>query len=465
MKKKNTAPKAKTAATSLLIEGGPIACLGSGGKVLENHSLLIQDDRITRIAPSSVLKKELASGKWGRKKPRVISAAGKLVMPGLINAHMHFYSTLVRGLTKAAPSANFREVLDNLWWRLDRKLTLADVEVSATLPLIDAIRKGTTTLIDHHASPFAISGSLDRIAKAVRRTGLRASLCYEVSDRDGPAVAEEGIRENEGFLKSLARTQGNQLRGLFGLHASFTLSDKTLERAVSVARDLGAGMHVHTAEAASDQEACVFEHGCRVVERFHRLGVLGPKTICAHAVHVSEQEMALLAQTQTKVVHNPQSNLNNAVGIANVIELLRRGVTVGLGTDAMTVNMFEEVRVALWAQKLRQNHPSAAFGEMIGTLLLNNPRIAEEYWPGLGLGALAEGAVADMILVDYLPPTPMDASNFFGHFAFGLAQSQVDTTICNGTVLMQGKKLLLDLDEARLAAQSRALATKLWQRF
>ena len=179
----------------ILIRNGILITFGKPCRVLEGHALLVEDGRIARIAPPASIEGSF---------DRVLDAKGKVVLPGLVNAHMHFYSTLVRGLGKAAPSRDFQEVLENLWWRLDRKLSLADVEVSAQVILLEAIRKGTTTLVDHHASPGAVRGSLDAIACAVKACGLRACLCYEVSDRDGERVADEGLEENAAFARRRA---------------------------------------------------------------------------------------------------------------------------------------------------------------------------------------------------------------------------------------------------------------------
>jgi len=441
--------------TRILIHNGTILTFGAPCRVLEGQALLIEAGRIARIAP-----KEAIPGPFDK----VIDAGGQVLMPGLVNAHMHFYSTLVRGLGKMAPSANFQEVLDNLWWRLDRQLSLDDVEVSAQVILLDAIRKGTTTLVDHHASPFAITGSLDRIAKAVQASGLRACLCYEVSDRDGAAIAAEGLEENAAFARRCTAEQDPQLRALVGLHAAFTLSDATLDRAASMGRELGIGFHVHVAEAASDVAVNLEQHGLTPTARLHAHGLLGPGTIAAHAVHVTNADIAILAATATFVAHNPQSNLNNAVGIADLLRLTAGGVRVGLGTDAMTVNMLEEVRVALWAQHLRQENPSCAFMEVANALFVRNPELVSRLW-GFPLGTIQEGAAADVILVDYHPPTPLNDDTVLGHLIFGLSQSTVDTTICAGRVLMEGKRLMIDVDEAELAARSRALATRLWERF
>jgi putative selenium metabolism protein SsnA len=439
----------------LLIANGPIFTGGADFKLLDGHGLLLEDGRVAKIAPIGELPSEGA---------RRIDARGKLVMPGLINAHMHFYSTLVRGLGKAAPAHDFDGVLRNLWWRLDRKLTLEDTYDSALIMMLAAVRSGTTTLIDHHASPGAILGSLERIARAGSETGLRIGLAYEISDRDGAEAADEGLAENAEAVHFSRERGSEHLRALIGLHASFTLSDETLSRAAALASGRGVGCHIHCAEAASDQEDCLARHGLRVVERLRRAGILGPKTIAAHAVHVDRAEIETLAATGTMVVHNPQSNLNNAVGIADIVALRAAGVLVGLGTDAMTVDMLEELRVALWAQHYGRRDPAQGFMEATGALFSGNPAIAERIW-GLPLGRLRESAPADVILVDYDPPTPLDASSVLGHFVYGVSQSIVDTTIVAGRVLMENKILKLGIDEERAAARSRELAAALWQRF
>ena len=438
-----------------LIQNGTIITFGKSCQVLEDHAILLEGDRIARIAPKAQIQGPF---------DRVLDATGKVVMPGLINAHMHFYSTLVRGLGKAAPSCNFQEVLENLWWRLDKKLSLEDTYISAKVMLVEAIKKGTTTLIDHHASPGAVRGSLDQIAKAVKETGLRSCLCYELSDRDGEKIAEEGLEENAAFIRRCQSEQDPQLKAMFGMHAAFTISDKTMAKASEMGHALGAGFHVHAAEAASDVDYNVKHFGKRVIERLEAHGILGEKSMAAHCVHINQHEVEILARTGTMVASNTQSNLNNAVGIADLVNLQGAGVLIGLGTDAMTVAMLEETRVALWAQHLRANNPSCAFMEVAGAITAKNPEIASRVW-GFPLGELKEGAAADVILMDYLPPTPLDNGTVLGHLIFGISQAVVDTTICGGRILMEGRKLAIGLDEAAMAAQSRELAVKLWDRF
>ncbi len=441
--------------STILIKNGTVVTLGQNSRFIRDGAVLIEGTRIKQIGKSSDF-----TGTYDK----VIDARNKVVLPGFINAHMHFYSTMVRGLGKIEPAVDFLDVLKKLWWKLDRQLILDDCYYSAFIPLIDAIKKGTTTLIDHHASPFAITGSLDRIASAVKQTGLRASLCYEVSDRDGGEIATEGIEENVKFIERCNAENDDQFRALFGLHASFTLSDRTLKKAVDAVRDLNTGFHIHVAEAVSDREHSMTHFGKPVVQRLYDAGILGPKTIAAHCVHIDESERSILKDTDTSVVHNPQSNINNAVGVADIIAMQKKGIRVGLGTDAMTVNMLEELRQALWIHHLAQDNPSVGFMEVMNTLTVNNAKIAQRYWDN-GIGELDEGHAADIILMEYYAPTPFNGDTFLGHLGFGLSQSVVDTTIVNGRVLMENRRLNIGIDEADIARESTKLAAKLWERF
>ncbi len=438
-----------------IIHGADILTFDPERPYLSGHAILVEDGLVARIAPYEDLRDEICE---------FINADGKILLPGLINAHHHFYSTMVTGLGKAKPAADFNGVLENLWWRLDKQLTLRDSYVSAAISAINGIRRGCTTVIDHHASPYHILGSLSQIAKAIKDTGIRANLCYEVSDRDGKERRDEGIRENLGFLKTYADGHDPHLRALFGMHAAFTLGDESLSMIADLVHEGGYGIHIHAAEAQSDQRYNIQHHGKHVVERLAKHGLLNAKSILAHGVHLTPKEMLMVAESGAAIVTNPQSNLNNAVGIADVCKMVKSGVTVGLGTDAMTVNMLEELRVGLWAQHLKQENPSAGFMEIASTLLYNNPAIAQKYW-GKGHGSITEGAAADMILVDYDPHTPLNAETWIGHVIYGISQAGVSSTIVAGDFLMWEGDLLLGFDEQELLAESRALSKALWERF
>ncbi|HPS64571.1 MAG TPA: putative aminohydrolase SsnA [Ignavibacteria bacterium] len=440
---------------NILIKNGTIITLAEGANVLTDKAIFISDGEIKKIDDEKNINDQTY---------RVIDAKGKVIVPGFINAHMHFYSTLVRGLWKTKPASNFIEVLNNLWWKLDKGLTEEMNYYSALIVMLNGIRKGTTTYFDHHASPMHITGSLTTLAKAVTDAGLRASLCYEISDRDGDNIAQEGLQENLNFIKYCKANKSEQLKALVGLHASFTLSDETLEKAATIGLENDIGFHIHIAEGESDQEQCIKEHNLRVVDRLDQFGILGNNTIGAHCIHINEDEMDLLAESGTAVVNNPQSNLNNAVGISDIIKLTEKGALVGLGTDAMTVNMLEEMRVALWVQHLKNNNPSCGFMEVTSMLLKNNSAIAERYFDK-PLGKICEGAHADIAIFNYEPPTPLDENTYLGHILYGLSQESADTTIAGGRVLMENKKLLLDINEEEVNAKARELTNELWKNF
>lgn len=439
---------------ALLIDNATLLSTGGEPFVRRASSVLVEDGIIARVAPSS---------RFAGFRCRRIDAGGKVVIPGLINCHTHLYSTFARGLTKTRPAHDFPAVLRNLWWRLDSALTTEDCYQSALVALIDSVRHGVTAVVDHHASPSAASGSLDAVARAVGETGLRACLCYEVSDRGGAEAAREGLAENVRFIRRCQAHGGAHLRALFGLHASSTLSDGTLEEASSLGHALEAGFHIHAAEAKSDQQATRRMSRLGVIGRLNSFGILGRRSIAAHCVHVSARDMRTLAETGTAVAHNPQSNLNNAVGIADVVAMARRGVEVGLGTDAMTSDMLEELRAALFAQRFGSGDPSVGFGEVTGALFRGNAAIAGRIF-GLRMGEIRAGFAGDLAIVDYDPPTPLAGANALGHALFGLSQARVETTVAGGRVLMERGRITLDIDVARVNARARELSRNLWQR-
>ncbi len=442
----------------MLITHARISTLGDEPRLIDDGALLIEGDRIAEVGSTAELTaRHPHAERW--------DAAGQLVMPAAICGHTHFYGAFARGMAvPGEPAANFPQILERLWWRLDKALTLEDVRYSALVCLIDAVRHGTTTLVDHHASPNAIEGSLDVIADAVTEAGLRASLCYEVTDRDGPERARAGIAENVRFARSRIADCRLQIAASFGLHASLTLSDETLAGCVAAAEELGLGFHVHVAEDVADQEDSLRKSGQRVVHRLRAAGVLGPKTIAVHCVHIDEGEIAALAETGTWVTHQPRSNMNNGVGVAAVERMLKAGVRVSLGNDGFSNNMVAEMKAAYLVHKLHQRDPRAMPGDLVMRLAYaNNAALARVFWPDLRLGELASGAAADLVMLDYHPTTPLSAGNLPWHLLFGFEASMVTATVCAGRVLMRERKLLT-LDEEAITARSRELAARAWQR-
>lgn len=392
-----------------------------------------------------------------------IDAKSGLIMPGFINAHMHFYSTFSRGMTPpGAPAQNFNEVLELLWWRLDKALTLEDTYYSAMTALVDAVKCGCTTIIDHHASPHAVTGSLFEIAKAAKEAGIRSSLCYEVSDRDGEEIADEGIAENINFIDWAERENDPMISGKFGLHASITLSDKTLEKCREAMGGRHAGYHVHVAEGPADEEDSIKKYGRRIVERFQDFGITCKKSIFVHCIHINENEKKIIRETDTAVVHNPESNMGNAVGAAKVADMIKDNLLLGLGTDGYVCDMIQSYRLGNALCKHSSAHPNAGWGELPAMLFENNAKIAERCFPAR-LGKLAKGCAADVIIMDYMPPTELSQKNINGHLLFGASGRNVVTTIANGKVLMKDRKLTT-LDREEIFARARECAKEVWKR-
>lgn len=441
----------------LLIGNGRVITRDETEPYISDGCVAIRDHLIAEIGSTREIKSKYPGALF-------MDVGGKVIMPGLTNTHMHLYSTFARGITlKDRPPVNFQEILERLWWRLDKVLTLEDIYYSALVRLMDCVKNGTTTVFDHHASPGAVGDCLFTVAKAARAVGMRGCLCYEVSDRDGKETAEQGIRENIEFIKYCNRAGDEMAKGMFGLHASLTLSDETLSRCREENEGTGAGFHIHAAEGRVDLEECLRRYGRRVIKRLSDFGILGSKTIAAHCVHIDSQEMDLLRDSRTKVVHNPESNMANAVGCAPVIDMFRQGIPVGLGTDGYTCDMFESLKVANILHKHHLTDPNAGWAEVPAMLFRNNSVICEEYF-NRPLGRLVSGAYADVIVVNYDPPTPLHAGNLNGHILFGISGPMVDTTVINGRVVMRERQLV-DIDEAEILAKSRERAAKVWQKF
>ena len=442
----------------MLITNANIITWESTNRVLENHAILIESDRIKEIGTTKSLTTKYP-------KAKTLDVHGQYVMPGNICAHTHFYGAFARGMAIPGPAPkDFPEILQKLWWPLDRSLDAEAIRFSALVCLVDAIKHGTTTLIDHHASANYIDGSLDLIADAVDKSGLRGVLCYEVTDRDGLDKASEGINENLRFLNRLAADPHPRLAGTFGLHASLTLSGITLQ-ACRAAVPEGTGFHVHTAEHESDEYDSLSKSNMRVIDRLQKHNILGPNTITAHGVHFDAREMEILKETGTWLTHQPRSNMNNGVGVAPIESMLRLGIKVCLGNDGFSNAMWEEWKTAYLLHKVHHHDPRRMSGyEVTQMAVYNNAALANQFFPAAPIGQITLGAVADLIFVDYHPHTPLTAGNLPWHIIFGFQQSMVTTTIVAGKVLMKDRQLLT-LNEEEIAARAREIAPRIWKRY
>lgn len=380
--------------------------------------------------------------------------SGTVIIPGNVCAHHHLYSALSRGMPYTlAPPGDFRQILERIWWRLDRALDEASIRASARRGAIDALLAGTTTIIDHHASPNFIDGSLDVIADELERLGLRSVLCYEVSDRDGPDRAAAGVHENARFLK----TRRSLARGMVGAHASFTLSDDTLARCADAAAQSGAGVHIHVAEDGFDESDCMERYGKRVVDRLAEAGVLDQASLLAHCVHVHPDEVATVSASGATVVCNPRSNMNNGVGWSPFN--LRHG-RIALGTDGIGGDMVAESQAG-WLRARESDLATPPSWPL--TRLAESARLAGRVFDEPLLGTLQPGAPADLCVLDYDPPTPLTSENLGGHWVFGLSPGLARDVYIAGEPVVAARRPTR-IDQAWAAAEDRRTCEQLWGR-
>ncbi len=421
--------------------------------VLPEAGVLCSEDRIAEVGPWAAMESK-------HRGAQRLKADHRLVLPGLVNAHHHLYSTFARGMPMdpSIPPDDFVHTLEGIWWRLDRALDLEAVEAGAYPPLLDCLRWGTTTIIDHHASPNAIRGSLDALAQACDAVGIQASLCYEITDRNGQAGGREGIEENASFADACRDLP--RLRALLGLHASFTVTDETLALA---AERVGRPVHVHVAEAEADVSQTGEKFGRGILERLEAHGLLRPDSVLVHGVHLSETDLDRVAAADAWLVHNPDSNANNAVGQLDVLRALDRGVRVALGTDGMSGNMLGAAKAAYLMCRQVRGDSTVGFDLPRKLLFEHNALLARRLFGDDGIGTIAPGAPADLCLVDYDPPTPLTASTFDGHLIFGITEAPVLATVSAGRLRFV-RGVMVDLDVERIRQRVQAAAAGVWER-
>ena len=437
----------------LVIGNGKLFTRNDAMPFVENGAVAIEGTKIAAVGETEVIKKQYGDAEF-------IDAKGGVIMPAFINTHEHIYSAMARGLSIKGYNPNgFLDILDGQWWTIDRHLTLEQTKYSAVETLISCIRNGVTTVFDHHASFGQIGGSLFTIADVAKELGVRACLCYEISDRDGMDKARESVKENAEFIRYALKDDTDMIAGMMGMHAQFTISDETMELAAANKPD-EVGYHIHVAEGIEDLHDCLKKYGKRIVDRLMDFNILGEKTLLGHCIYINPHEMDLIKDTNTMVVHNPESNMGNACGCPPTMELVHRGILTGLGTDGYTHDMIESYKVANVLHKHHLCDANAAWGEVPKMLFENNAAIANRYFK-TPLGVLKEGAAGDVIVVDYNPPTQLDASNINGHILFGMTGRDVVTTVANGRVLMKDREIkVIDVEEAM--AKCREESAKLW---
>ncbi|HPF41350.1 MAG TPA: amidohydrolase family protein [Phycisphaerae bacterium] len=392
-----------------------------------------------------------------RPDDEVVDCGGAVVLPGLVNGHTHLYSALAVGMpAPPIPPTNFFEILKYVWWRLDQALDTTSIEASARIGAIDAIRCGTTTLIDHHASPGAIAGSLDAVDRGLADAGVRAVLCYETTDRHDRAGRDAGLEENRRFIERCRASADGLRAGLVGAHASFTLDDDSLERLAELATATGAGVHIHVAEDPCDERDAVEHRGRSLIDRLDAFGLLKRGSIFAHGTHLDSDAISRINAAGLTMAHQARSNMNNAVGYAPVASFM---CPVMLGTDGIGANMFAEARAAWFAS---QHCGGGQTPNDILRKLANAARRASQSL-GVTLGRLDVGAAADVVVTDYQPFSPIHSDNVAGHFLFGVESRHVRSVMVDGRWAMRDRTIE-GLNETAIRTETRRISESLWRR-
>ena len=388
----------------------------------ENCDIEIRDNKIIQIGEG-----------LENKNIETIDLGGRLVLPGLLNPHHHLYSALATGLAPIGPTRNFQEILDNLWWHLDKTLDEESIYYSAINGLMQSVRYGVTTVIDHHASMNAVSGSLDIIKKAFEEVGLKGVLCYEISDRMGEESLKEQIKENVDFWN--ANRNNEKFKGLLGMHANFTLSEDSMAL-IAKEKPVDMPIHIHCGEDAADFDYCKREGYAGPVDRLNKFGLLDKNSLLAHCIHLSGKDYKLLSEIQPCVISNPESNANNNVGVMDMDKIS----DYVLGTDGMTGNILGTMRSHFLLRNA--NIPDAN-----RVLFQNTAEMMEDFFPNSG--SLKEGGLADLAITNYRPVTPLSLGNLFYHLMFGVQGKEMYMTISEGEIIFADNEMK-SLDEKQM---------------
>lgn len=440
----------------IMFGNGVVVTRDAQRPLINGGAVAVGDDGlISALGPTQKLRREYPGAHF-------VDARGGLIMPGLINLHHHAYYTLARGLTpRPGAGKGLPALLEGRWWRLDRAMNLEDVYHGAAAAFLECVRSGVTTVFDHHASYGAVTGSLSEISRAADELGLRACLCYEVSDREGESKCRAAIQENVDFIREASRRGDGMRCGMMGMHAGFTLSDRTLEACME-ALPATSGCHIHVAECLEDTTHSLQTYGKSVVRRLRERSVLGRKTLAAHCIHLNWEDVQILRETDTAVIHCPRSNMCNAAGAADVTEYSRARVGLGLGTDGEAADMLGELAAASALCRHSSQNPDAGFEELPRALFTSNAAFANRFFE-TPLGVLKPGAAGDVIVLDYRPPTPLTAENLDLHLLAAAGTARVSTTAAAGKLLME-YGVLLCADEEKLLDGARKQAADLWRR-
>lgn len=424
-------------------------------EILRNATLVELDPATVEVGDLRVVDhKIVARGKDLPAEPGDLETdlKGKLVMPGLVCAHAHLAFTLGRGAPPAPGSKVIVESLDKTWWRLDRALDLPTTEISVAAGALEALQAGTTTVFDHHSSPSYIDGSLDAVRRGIEQVGLRACLSYAVSDRLGPEYADAALRENEKLLEAVKAAPQQRLRAMVGAYASSSLDEPTLEKVVELSKRYGVGIHIHAAESGADDRDCQDRFNKPLSQRLTESGVATPGSIVAHGTHFGWEDLAAFLQFGTWMCHLPRANMLSGLGYAPAG---RMGPRTVLGVENLPPDMFAEAQAAV----SRGADAGLALDPL--RMLSAGHKLASQIF-GEPLGVLREGALADLVVLDYQPRTPLTAQTLAQHFVSGLSARDVEAVMVDGCWRLWGRTPL-KADPGALAEKGTQAAQVLWE--
>jgi len=442
--------------TSILVKDGIIVTMDPHRRILSDHSIFIEDGKFRAIGKTSDIMRD-----W--KAEEVVDASGGIVMPGLICSHTHLYGMLLRGATlDIAPPSDFTQILQRIWWPVDESLTFDDAYASALVGCLEFLKTGTTTFADTYSGPNSIDGVLDRIAKAVDEVGIRGLIAFEATERHSKQEGEKGVQENARFARRMRQEQGSKVKPLFSLHASFTITDELIRSVRRLASELAVPVTIHTSEGLGDLQHNMVRYGKRTVERLRDVGLLAPDVVLAHCVQVNGDELDIVASSGAKVAHNPMSNMLNAVGTAPVRDMLRRGITVGLGNDGYIFGGFENIRAAYLIHRVMSRDPNAI--DPYTVLEMATIKGAELYGLAKESGSIELGKKADLIVIkpDVLP-TPLNSDSVVGHLINSIDGDDVKTAVVDGRIVMRDRRVLT-ADEKIAQSKAQEAAAGLWER-
>jgi len=395
-------------------------------------NLQIEKGKIVDIIPVNINHFESLSSNFNEID---LNAGGRVITIPMVNFHDHFYSRLAKGLPVQLPTARFHDILKNLWWKLDHALDEEMIQACVQMGIIESIRHGVSYIFDHHSSPGSIKSSLSIIKSELEKYGLRGVLCFESSDRNGQQVAQQTLGVHEQFFK---KDLSSDFKCMLGLHASFTLTDETLRQASQVIQKYNLGIHIHLCEDPIDRELSLKEYNCLPVKRLIHFKLLNSKSILSHGIHLTANDYSTIAKMGSAIAYNPDSNLNNAVGLPD-FNKVPNDIPILAGTDGMHANIARSLKQLFLLYRHQGNSFEQTFN-WIRKIYFDQLKFIRQYYPDYP--ELQIGDRGDMIIWDYVPPNFLTRENFWGHFIYGILEYPIHSVIQHGKFLMKNFQIL-----------------------